>query len=77
MDKTIAFQDILIGDYFYLVEDGESYDHKKISASEAERQDGVITDFSPEYAVGYYRPSIEDSEFPVYYDTQGNEHAEF
>jgi hypothetical protein len=77
MNKTIAFQDVQIGDYFFLTEDGVNYDHQKISATGAERMDGVITDFSPEYAVGYYPPSVEGSEFPVYYDAQGNEHAEF
>jgi hypothetical protein len=77
MDKTIDFRDVQIGDYFYITEDGDNYDFQKISETEAQRIDGAVADFSPEYAVGYYPPSVEGVEFPVYYDAQGHEHAEF
>ena len=85
MTKKIFFKDVRVGDFFFLSEDEEVYDYKKISETEASilvtdllGQYEVITDFSAEYSVGYYAPSYDSApEFPNYYDAQGREHAEF
>ena len=85
MAKHINFKDVRIGDFFYLSEGGETYDYKKISETEASIIVDdllgiyeVVTEFSPEYSVGYYAPSYDSApEFPNYYDAQRHEHAEF
>lgn len=46
-----TFKNIKIGESFYLVEDGE-YRFEKVSETEARLvENGIITDFSPEYGV--------------------------
>lgn len=73
MNTLISFREVKIGDYFYLVEGGEIYDYKKLSESEASIMVTdilgtyeAITEFSPNYEVGYYPPSQDDSpEFPI------------
>jgi hypothetical protein len=78
MDKIGYFKNVKIGDYFYVVEDGQENDYKKVSPTEAILADnGITTDFSPEYVVRLYSPSVDFAEFDTYYDAQGREHAEF
>ena len=47
-----TFKNINVGEAFYLVEDGEHFRFEKVSQTEACLiENGIITDFSPEYGV--------------------------
>ena len=47
-----TFKNINVGEAFYLVENGEHFRFEKISQTEARLvENGIITDFSPEYGV--------------------------
>jgi hypothetical protein len=76
--KMDYFKNVKIGDYFFVMEDGTDNDYKKVSETEAQlAENGIATEFSPEYAVCVYPPSVDFTEFNTYYDAQGREHAEF
>ena len=47
-----TFKKINVGEAFYLVENGKHFRFVKVSQTEARLvQNGIITDFSPEYGV--------------------------